>query len=424
MDYINQYKKYKNEYLKLKHKSQSGGSLTEDLSRAIQNMTIFDLFKVSTSKQYFVDTILSTKKLSESEFSKISFIKELGAGAFGQTQRILVSDDIIKDGIVIIPKGTLAIAKVMTATEERKKYFTSEIVSHALINKTDCGLPKIYGFFENVIYDGKNSNVIIAEIINGKNLLKELTENTYDIMNSEHFYFITVWINRLENTVRCLHKNGIAHRDIKVDNVMIRYDDQKNATKESILIDYGLSCKYISLCLPEMYQQATSPIKYIETKNKTRTIDTEMLNDNYALGILILDVLSLVIDKQLFHQTITREQLKVSKLNFDSLMTHINEFVNKILTKYPILKMLTDKAYKNIKLGLSEKELPVLESGISDKEPTLQRWYATQPENELNVNLYSNYPDLYSNKNQYGEISSYKNYGQDYADDISLYLNK
>lgn len=387
MNYRELYEKYKNRYLKLKSKIyQDGGSLQSDLDRNIKNMSIDELLKIGPVKQYIIDEILSTKKLDNNEFDNIVFENSLGEGHFGKTYKIILGDNRI------------AIAKVMPNAEINKKYLEAEIVSHSLINKSNCNLPKIYGYFENVNYNGQNVNIIIAEFIKGNNLLKELSSNDFNILNSEHFYFINVWINRLENTVKCLHNNGIVHRDIKVDNVMIKYDINNNATRNAILIDYGLSCRYIAFCIPEMYVPITSPLKIINQKNKTESIDIEKMNDCYSLGILILDVLSLVIDKELFHTGVSKE-INIRKLEFDKLMENINRFINRILDKYPIVKILTDKAYRYIKFGLSQKEMNVLESGIIDIEPTLK-----YDKNEY-IDVYDGYLDGY--KDEYLDVSKY-----------------
>lgn len=379
---------YRDKYLNLK--KQTGGSLQSDITRNIKNMSIDDLLKIGPIKRYIIDEILSYKRLPNEEFGNIEFQNSLGEGHFGKTFKINY-------------KGEEAIAKIMPSTNESKKFFEAEIVSHTLINKSGCNLPKIYGFFEDIIYDGKNVDVIIAEFIKGNNMLKELSNNNLNIMNSEHFYFINIWINKLESTVKCLHQSGIVHRDIKVDNVMIKYDKNNNATKNAILIDYGLSCRYIAFCLSEMYVPITSPIKIINRKNKVENIEIEKMNDCYSLGILILDVLSLVINKELFHGKIPAE-INIRKLEFGKLMEYINRFVNDILNKYPIARILTDKAYKYIRLGLTEKEETVLDNGVFDKEVVLANY--SQPLQNSSLDL--------GYGNEYSEYSGYNGYDGNY----------
>ncbi len=428
MDYKHKYLKYKNKYLKEKIK-QSGGASFSEIRALLKTMTIDDLLKSPDIKKQIIDAILSTKRISKNDFDKLTLDKMLGEGHFGKTYKVFINDDIIKDNHIIVPKGTNAIVKIMSdANEENHNVIVSEIVSHTLINRTDCHLPKLYGFIENVIHDNKKVIIIISELVNGKNLQNELKEYKYDIMNSEHFYFINIWIHKLENTVNCLHRHGIVHRDIKVDNVMIEYNNNGTPTTNAILIDYGLSCMYMSFCLKNMYFPATSPIKFIKSKEKTRTIEIEKLNDYYALGILILDVLSLLVDNKLFHDTISMTHDTVSKLEFNKIMNEINEFINRILNKYSIAKVLTDKAYKYIRLGLSEKEMTVIESGIVDKELTmsdhtdkkLSQWYTTKQEKEYDVDGYHYNQDEY----KYGVSNEKEQKDDSTKKDYKLYLNE
>jgi len=372
-----------------KYQKQIGGSLDEDLNDTLKNMDIDDISKIDIKpvKTLIIDTILNKRKIPDTEFSKINFDDVLGHGNFGETYKIHITEDIIKDNKIVVKKDTCAIAKVMYISDKLgHKYFTSEIVAHTLVNLSNCNLPILYGFFENVKHPNQDKSVgiIISELIKGKNLLKELTENLYDINKSEHLYFINSWIKKLEKTILCLHKNNVVHKDIKIDNVMIRHNDDNydGITTDPVLIDYGLTCSYLSFCLLDMFLPYTSPVKLINIKNKNnnnKNLEIEKLNDKYAFGILILDVVSLLINKTLFHDTIRANE-------FTESITNINEFINNVLTTNQFLKDLTDKAYKYIKMGLSGNELVLLEKGIINKDPVLRLWPSVNVHNESDIN--------------------------------------
>ena len=101
-----------------------------------------------------------------------------------------------------------------------------------------------------------------------------------------------IWINQIEQTLNCLHQYNITHRDVKLDNVIIRSNEDRS--QDAVLVDYGLTCKFLTFCSKKYYRTYTSPLKYEMMKSDTSTLEVEKKNDIYSLGILSLDALSLM----------------------------------------------------------------------------------------------------------------------------------
>ena len=102
---------------------------------------------------------------------------------------------------------------------------------------------------ENVIktiqrYESETKIFFVFEYVKGSDLKTYIKSNEYN----QNIYSLTNLINitfQILNGVKCLHKYGIIHRDIKSANIMVNQDytnDSKGTPKDSVkLVDFGLS---------------------------------------------------------------------------------------------------------------------------------------------------------------------------------------
>ena len=102
---------------------------------------------------------------------------------------------------------------------------------------------------ENIIktiqrYESETKIFFVFEYVKGSDLKTYIKSNEYN----HNIYSLTNLINitfQILNGVRCLHKYGIIHRDIKSANIMVNQDytnDSKGTPKDSVkLVDFGLS---------------------------------------------------------------------------------------------------------------------------------------------------------------------------------------
>ena len=72
-------------------------------------------------------------------------------------------------------------------------------------------------------------------------LLKEKKEKDKRYFNSEEIFKI---MKQLNNTFKIMIENKIIHRDLKLENILIKEENGKNKIK---LTDYGCSKRLISL---------------------------------------------------------------------------------------------------------------------------------------------------------------------------------
>ena len=99
----------------------------------------------------------------------------------------------------------------------------------SILNNLDH--PNIVKYFET--YDDKKYLYLVMEFVKGKTLLKEITDHEVDEFTEKK---AAVYMGKLFKAVNHCHVQGVVHRDIKPDNVMVV---AKN--NEVKLIDFGLA---------------------------------------------------------------------------------------------------------------------------------------------------------------------------------------
>ncbi|MBX7222320.1 MAG: SUMF1/EgtB/PvdO family nonheme iron enzyme [Blastocatellia bacterium] len=150
-------------------------------------------------------------------------LQELGSGAFGHT---FVAEDLD------VPSRRCCVLKLLKPIADQKQYqliqerFTREA---ALLEKLSEGangqIPKLYAYFaeSDLFY-------LVQEWIDGKTLSQALLEKSR--LGEE---LVRDMLTGMLGVIDYIHSQGIIHRDIKPDNIMIRHRN-----KQPVLIDFGI----------------------------------------------------------------------------------------------------------------------------------------------------------------------------------------
>lgn len=149
--------------------------------------------------------------------------KTLGEG--GNAVVKLAEREGVKYAIKILPLDVEDIDKVVKKTKEE-----FEVVSQLSIN----GVMKYYEFVEEAIWTSKVGEqkkvcYLVMELVKGVELLEFLNECDEDMDESTLRYIFL----QITKAIHELHKAGIAHRDIKLENIML------TETYEIKIIDLG-----------------------------------------------------------------------------------------------------------------------------------------------------------------------------------------
>ncbi len=212
---------------------------------------------------------------------------------------------------------------------------------------------------ENVIktiqrYESETKIFFVFEYVKGSDLKTYIKSNEYN----HNIYSLTNLINitfQILNGVKCLHKYGIIHRDIKSANIMVNQDytnDSKGTPKDSVkLVDFGLSRilgkfeysddPYGSLCF-----KAPELIKHIKYNFKV---------DIWAVGVTLFYMIYGELpfekgDKEEIKNSIISEPVSYYSNNIISDFNYINElsevddiYITRSSVLYSIMKDCLEK---------------------------------------------------------------------------------
>jgi len=170
--------------------------------------------------------------------SKYTIEQELGEGGFGITYRA-------RDN-----QGRIVVIKTLNDTVQRRPDFAKfqqDFLNEAL-RLAKCSHPHIVQVDE-VIQEGQLW-CIVMEYIDGENLGTRI-ENQGALSEAEALRYI----HQIGEALTVVHNNGLLHRDVKPQNIMLR------AKSEAVLIDFGIAREF--------------------TPNQTQT-HTQMLCDGFA----------------------------------------------------------------------------------------------------------------------------------------------
>ena len=169
--------------------------------------------------------------ISETPFSSIYKAKML----YDNKEEFVAVKKIFKDKL----KKEMKYKLKKTITEED---FKSEVLkfNKEIRNMEICQCEnsvKIYDY-----YDTEKEFIIIMELCDA-NLLDVLIEREKNFTTEE----IKDILLQLNNAFKLMHKNKILHRDIKTNNILVKYLNEEKTKYKVLLCDYGISRQIASL---------------------------------------------------------------------------------------------------------------------------------------------------------------------------------
>lgn len=210
--------------------------------------------------------------------SEYTLKKTLGSGAFGITYLATKNDKDSTDNL-----GNYVIKQIQI-TKDNTKSLLNEVEILKRIKKNKC-VSQLLCYTDSFININKGTLNIVTKSFKNAITLREYIDNL--IINEvflPHEDLIKIFSNLLKG-LQHLHKIGIAHGDIKPENILI---EQKYLNIQ--YIDFGLSCYEnclasgtILYASPEILKQIPANIK---TSTTTIPLKTKLEADIFSLGIV------------------------------------------------------------------------------------------------------------------------------------------
>ena len=201
-------------------------SLYSELNNNLKQCVLY--FKSIDEREHFITVIIQRTKYDT--FDKTRFANQtlIDSGSFGQI--IQAYDKILQRDVAI-----KLINKPRNNRETIKMIRNEQDICQFLQSARCNGIVKIFEINET-----KDSVYIIEELIKNGNLkdyllLNRLTEKEKVII-----------IKQLATTIQFLHRNGIVHRDLKLENVLIDKTETNGVWSiQTKVIDFGLSTFFL-----------------------------------------------------------------------------------------------------------------------------------------------------------------------------------
>jgi len=171
-------------------------------------------------------------------------------------------------------KGKKVILKKIDKSKTHSEFLSNETKAASIVKH-----PNIAKFYEH--FEDEHYVYIVMEYVEGVDLFELLETHRFKPIREKYVKKI---FRKLVKTVIYLHKNGIVHRDLKLENIMLLLD-RKNIK----LIDFGL-CEIGKSCRDIFTHSCGSP-DYVSPEIMAHEPYTGCKADVWSLGTLLFALL-------------------------------------------------------------------------------------------------------------------------------------
>ncbi len=177
---------------------------------------------------------------------KYELMDVIGSGSFGKVYKAKVKGEDEYRAIKIIDKNKIKVGlrnelfkqDVELEYNTYNKDFRKEIYYMKECQKNNN--KNSVRFYE--YYDTDDEFIIVMELCDDN--LSNLIRRTQMKFNLDEIYDL---LSQLNNTFKIMHESKIAHRDLKLENILIKYENKEKTKFIYKLSDYGISRKFLQL---------------------------------------------------------------------------------------------------------------------------------------------------------------------------------
>ena len=176
-----------------------------------------------------------------------------------------------------VPAGTVVAVKVLrqeyTHDPELVRRFKNESKAISLLNH-----PNIVKVYDVSVND--QLQYIVMEYVDGMTLREYLNERGGKLTSRETVHFISQILKALEHA----HANGVVHRDIKPQNIMLLDNGQLR------MMDFGIA--RISRAENQLLSAKTMGSVHYISSEQAKGDETDCTSDIYSVGVMMYEMLS------------------------------------------------------------------------------------------------------------------------------------
>lgn len=327
----------------IKKIAEQFGDLAKDLKRSRKR-------DIKEGKDIPLKTDIEYDTIKNIWYKKHNYqeLERLGSGQFGTTSLV---KDINTDKNYVLKAIKLNDKNLQDIYNEI--YILKKIAKHGCKNNLLCFVEYYVDYENHVMYivtDVFQNSMTLAKFIN------EYQERD-EILST--FKLLKIFKGLLKAIVY-LHKIGIAHADIKPENILI------NDKLEIQIIDFGISCAKTCIVLGTLLYQSPELIRVIGSKQK-KSVNVLKKGDIFSLGMVFYLLANLTFpypldgDYILNKKSKYTENMPIVRLSGASLLFSLNTFYVKIGG------FLTEQDRKKIKESGKEEPKNLIKSYYSDK---------------------------------------------------------
>ena len=176
-----------------------------------------------------------------------------------------------------VPEGTVVAVKVLRQEcmhdPDLVRRFKNESKAISLLNH-----PNIVKVYDVSVSD--HLQYIVMEYVDGMTLREYLNERGGKLSSRETVHFISQILKALEHA----HANGVVHRDIKPQNIMLLDNGQLR------MMDFGIA-RISRADNPSLNGKAMGSVHYISPE-QAKGDETDCTSDIYSVGVMMYEMLS------------------------------------------------------------------------------------------------------------------------------------
>jgi serine/threonine-protein kinase len=269
---------------------------------------------------------------------KYALEKELGRGGFGVTYRAY--HRYLNQSVVI---KTLNDTIPLNATEKQRRVQAYGQFHNEAKRLAACVHPNIVHIID--FFQEERVPYLVMDYIPGKTL-KEIVFPDNPLAEDLAIYYI----RQIGSALNVVHQQGLLHRDIKPDNIMLR-----SGSHHVVLIDFGIAREFnfgYSSTHTSLVSEGYSPIEqYLEKQQRTPAADV------YSLAATLYALLTATVPTP----AVLRER-------------------QPLINPQEIVPSLSDRVTEAILTGMSLE--------IEDRPPTVDDWLELLPNGSSAIQMY------------------------------------